>query len=130
MKDNEKDFEIDPRFLMAVERSTTALLGLSISLIVLGFVVEKFELFLHLLTYELKDKPINNLFKNIEFYKYLGMFIIGIGIATAFYSYYYYIKWVENLKNRTIETDKKIYLYLSVVVALIGLIMLLSMLSL
>ncbi|MGC9188933.1 MAG: YidH family protein, partial [Sulfurihydrogenibium sp.] len=117
MKDNEKDFEIDPRFLMAVERSTTALLGLSISLIVLGFVVEKFELFLHLLTYELKDKPINNLFKNIEFYKYLGMFIIGIGIATAFYSYYYYIKWVENLKNRTIETDKKIYLYLSVVVA-------------
>jgi len=41
---------------MAVERATTALLGTAVSLIVLGFVVEKFELFLQLISVELKDK--------------------------------------------------------------------------
>ena len=47
--------DIDPKGLMAVERASTALLGAVISLIVLGFVIEKFELFLHLITFELSD---------------------------------------------------------------------------
>ncbi len=37
--------KIDPKDLMAVERATTALIGTAISLIILGFIVEKFELF-------------------------------------------------------------------------------------
>jgi len=48
--------KIDPKDLMAVERTTTALLGTAISLIVLGFIIEKFELFLHLISVEIKDK--------------------------------------------------------------------------
>ncbi len=41
--------QIDPKDLMAVERAATALIGTAISLIILGFIVEKFELFLHII---------------------------------------------------------------------------------
>jgi len=48
--ENDSKNKIDPKDLMAVERATTALIGTAVSLIVLGFVVEKFELFLHLIS--------------------------------------------------------------------------------
>jgi len=55
MKNNSK-IQIDPKNLMAIEHATTALIGTSISLIILGFVFEKFELFLHLIIIEFKEK--------------------------------------------------------------------------
>jgi len=47
---------IDPKDLKAVERATTGLYGVAISLIVLGFIVEKFELFLNVVAIELQNK--------------------------------------------------------------------------
>ncbi len=126
MNDNPK---IDPRNLMAVERATISLIGTSVSLIAFGFVIEKFDLFLYLVSTELKSKhmQLSAKFLNVEFYNYLGIFIIIAGIIMALYTYRYYTKWIEHLKEGKIDTDKKIYLFLSVFVAIIGIIVLISM---
>ncbi len=120
--------KIDPKDLMAVERSTTALIGTSISLIVLGFVVEKFELFLHLIAaqFERLGKHLPQL-QHIWFYNALGILIVAAGIVLALFTYRYYIRWIEHLKNGKIDTDKPIYFYLSLFVAFVGLILMVSM---
>ncbi len=125
--DNNK--KIDPRNLMAVERATVSLIGVSISLIAFGFVIEKFDLFLYLVSTELKSRHIQMpaKFINLEFYNYLGMAIVISGILIALYTYRYYTKWIEYLKQGKIDTDKKIYLFLSVFVAIVGFIVLVSM---
>ncbi len=129
MNDNPK---IDPRNLMAVERATISLIGTSVSLIAFGFVIEKFDLFLYLVLTELKSKHIqlSTKFINIQFYNYLGIFIVIAGILMALYTYRYYTKWIEHLKKGTMDTDKKIYFFLSAFVAIIGIIVLISMIIL
>ena len=84
----EKKQKIDPRNLMAVERATTSLIGTSISLIALGFVIEKFELFLYLVSAQLKSKHIESSIKftNMQFYNYLGIAIVIVGIFLALYT--------------------------------------------
>jgi len=123
---------IDPKDLMAVERATTALLGTAISLIVLGFVVEKFELFLHLISVELKGKNTTSIPQLVHagYYNYLGIFIVGAGIILALYTYRYYTRWVRHLEEGIIDTDRKIYLTLAVFVATIGALLLASMIVL
>jgi len=123
---------IDPKDLMAVERATTALIGTAISLIILGFVVEKFELFLHLMTVELKGKVEHTLpqLAHADFYNYIGITIVSAGIILALYTYRYYTKWIEHLENGEIDTDKNIYFALSLFVAFIGVLLLGSMLIL
>jgi uncharacterized membrane protein YidH (DUF202 family) len=101
---------IDPRFLMAVERSTITLIGLSISMIVFGFVVEKFELFLYVISYENKLSP--EISKKYGLYRYLGVVIILIGMLVAIYSHFYHKSWIKNLEKGSIETDKRIFLYI------------------
>lgn len=120
--------KIDPKDLMAVERATTALIGTSISLIILGFVVEKFELFLTLIAVELgeKAKMVSQL-GHIAFYNYLGIVIVLAGILLALYTYRYYIRWIEHLQKGKMDTDKQIYFWLSLFVALIGAVLLVSM---
>jgi len=122
---------IDPKDLMAVERSATGLIGLSISFIVLGFIVEKFQLFLLLMSDEIKAKAVNAnpQFQNIEFYSYLGIVITIAGMLLALYTYYYYKKWIILLQHGEYDTDKNIYRILSFFVAAIGLILVFSMLA-
>ena len=118
---------IDPKNLMAVERATTALIGTAISLIILGFVVEKFELFLHLISNELNNKQeLSSLpqLQHPEYYNYLGMMIVSAGIILSLYTYRYYTRWIRHLKEGKIDTDKNIYFILSVFVALIGALLL------
>ena len=124
-----KKLPIDPKDLMAVERTTTALIGTAISLIVLGFVVEKFELFLHLIAIELKGKGGSALpqLVHARYYNYLGMLIVGAGIVLALYTYRYYTCWIRHLEAGVLDTDRKIYLVLSVFVAMIGLLLFASM---
>ncbi len=123
---------IDPKDLMAVERSTTALLGMAVSLIILGFVVEKFELFLHLISVELKDKTKINIpqLVHVDFYNYVGIVIVGAGIILALFTYRYYTKWIIHLQKGEIGTDKSIYFLLSIFIALIGGLLLASMIFL
>ncbi len=121
---------IDPKDLMAVERATTALIGTAISLIVLGFVVEKFELFLDLIATELKGKESTELpgqVMHAAFYNYLGIAIVAAGIILSLYTYRYYTRWVRHLEEGRLDTDKNIYLMLAVFIALIGAILLASM---
>jgi len=122
--------KIDPKDLMAVERSTTALLGTAISLIVLGFIVEKFELFLHLMSAEIKDNASVKIpqLSHITFYTYLGIAIVSIGVLLALYTYRYYTNWIHHLENDEIDTDKNIYFSLALFVAGIGLVLIVSML--
>ena len=128
MKD--KNNNIDPKNLMAVERATTALIGTAISLIILGFVVEKFELFLDLISMQLKGKHGISMpqLQNTDFYNYLGITIVSVGIILALYTYRYYTLWIKHLQKGEIDTDKRIYFLLSVFVALIGVVMLVGML--
>ena len=122
--------KIDPKDLMAVERSVTGLIGTAISLIVLGFVVEKFELFLRLVAGS-AIKHSNLLeFVHTSFYKYLGIGIILGGIILTIYSYFYYIKWIKHLERGEIDTDKSVFLYLSLFISFIGVILITSMLIL
>ncbi|WP_297454331.1 DUF202 domain-containing protein [Persephonella sp.] len=125
----EKKPKIDPKDLMAVERATTALFSTSISLIVLGFVVEKFELFLHLVSIEVKNnfkvKLIHESYLN--FYAYLGIVIILAGVFLAIYTYFYYTRWISNLEKGQIEKDKQIYLALSIFISIIGILLILTM---
>lgn len=127
-----KKNKIDPKNLMAVERATVSLIGTSISLIAFGFVIEKFDLFLYLVSKELQLKH-SNIFKkfiDIQLYNYLGMIIVLAGIFTALYTYHYYTKWIKYLEEDKIDTDKKIYFFLSVFVSIIGIIVFISMLML
>ena len=130
MKNKDENNNIDPKDLMAVERATTALIGTAISLIVLGFVVEKFELFLDLISMQLKGKQNISVpqLQNTDFYNYLGIAIVSAGIILALYTYRYYTLWIKHLQEGKIDTDKNIYFLLSIFVALIGVIMLAGML--
>ncbi len=128
MKNNSKT-PIDPKDLMAVERATTSLIGTAISLIILGFVVEKFELFLHLIEIELKGKAGSSLpqLAHAYFYNYIGIAIVSAGIILALYTYRYYTKWIQHLQKGQLDTDKNIYFILSMFVAFIGGLLLASM---
>jgi len=130
MKDKDENNNIDPKNLMAVERATTALIGTAISLIVLGFVVEKFELFLDLISMQLKGKQGLSVpqLQNTDFYNYLGIAIVSAGIILALYTYRYYTLWIKHLQEGKIDTDKNIYFLLSIFVAFIGVVMLAGML--
>ncbi len=124
-----KQPDIDPKDLMAVERATTALLGTSISLIVLGFVIEKFELFLHLLVLQLNKKSTQvPQLQHVSFYRYLSLTVVFAGILLALFTYRYYTLWIDHLKKKKIVTDKNIFFVLSVFIALIGVFLMLSML--
>ena len=127
-----EESEIDPKNLMAIERATTALIGTSISLIILGFVIEKFELFLNLINVKTPIQKTAVVQQNlpISFYNTMGMVIVGAGIILALYTYRYYTNWIKHLENNTIDTDKQIYFVLSVFVALIGVALFVSMLLL
>ncbi len=123
--------EIDPKDLMAVERSTTALIGTAISLIVLGFVVEKFDLFLHLIAAQSEKlgKKIPQL-QHVWFYNIFGIVIVSAGILLAIFTYRYYVRWIEHLQRGEIDTDKPIYFYLSLFVAFVGIVLIASMILL
>ena len=123
---------IDPKNLMAVERATASLIGISISLIAFGFVIEKFDLFLYLVSNELKLKHIQIPKKliSLQFYNYLGIVIIMAGILTALYTYRYYTKWIEYLQEGKIDTDKRVYFYLSLFISILGILILISMITL
>ncbi len=124
--------KIDPKNLMAVERATTSLIGTSISLIVLGFVVEKFELFLNIISLELEGRADHKMpqLEHIDFYNYMGIAIVGAGIVLALFTYRYYTRWIEHLERGELDTDKKIYFLLSLFVALVGFLLLASMVML
>ncbi len=119
---------IDPKDLMALERAAMAMIGLAISFIILGFIVEKFQLFLLLISEETKHIKAIPQLQNIDFYSYLGIIITLCGVLLALYTYYYYQKWIKLLQSGVYDTDKKIYLALSLIVGAIGLVLIMSML--
>jgi uncharacterized membrane protein YidH (DUF202 family) len=122
--------KIDPKNLMALERAVAALIGISISFIALGFIIEKFELFLHLVAVELgfhHKSIIIKAVQNASFYKWMGISIIGAGAILSVYTYFYYTRWIELLKKGEIETDKKIFFILTIFVTIIALVLILSM---
>ncbi len=125
-KNNNK---IDPKDLMAVERTSTGLIGTSISLIIFGFVVEKFELFLHIIEAELKNKPHSKLpeLSHVNFYNYLGIAIVIAGVLLAAYTYIYYSNWIKYLQKGEIKTDKNVFFLLSVFLAIVGIVLIVSM---
>ena len=116
---------------MAVERATTALIGTAISLIILGFVVEKFELFLYAISAELSSDSahVKALLEHLQLYHYLGIGIVVAGILLSLYTYRYYTVWIKHLENAEIDTDKHIYLILAFFIAFVGMILLLTMIS-
>ncbi len=131
-KDDETKNNIEPKDLMAVERATTSLLGTAISLIILGFIIEKFELFLHLIAAQIKDKPHESIpqLSHISFYNYLGIAIVAFGVMLALYTYRYYTNWIRHLERGEIETDKNIYFFLALFIAGIGAVLIASMIIL
>ncbi|WP_456404440.1 YidH family protein [Hydrogenimonas sp.] len=122
--------KIDPKNLMALERAAAALIGVAISFIVLGFVVEKFELFLKIVAVELGDRnaTMPSVVQNSAFYNWLGISIVAAGIVLAIFTYFYYTRWIELLKKGRIESDKRVFLFLSLFVTAVGIALLLSML--
>ncbi len=119
--------KIDPKDLMAVERAATGFIGTAISLIVLGFVVEKFELFLRLAALSSVGHPELIKLTHALFYKFLGIGIIFVGIVLALYTYFYYNKWIKHLEAGEIDSDKSVFFWLSLFITFIGIILIISM---
>ena len=122
--------DIDPKDLMAVERATTGLIGTAISFIILGFIVEKFELFLKIISVEMSKEGRTHVLPHlthIVFYKYLGISIIIGGILLAVFTYRYYLNWIDHLQRKEIDTDKNIYYYISLFVVVVGILLVGSM---
>lgn len=120
---NREETAVDPVVLMAVERTTMAILSFSVSLIILGFVVEKFQLFIDIMGAEMTEKQRLSFpeLLNANEYYYLGMGIVVGGIILAFYAGIYYGKWIRLLSNQKIDLDTKVYRNISWFIVLIGL---------
>ena len=121
--------KIDPKDLMAVERAVAALFGIAISFIALGFIIEKFELFIHLLASQgLKDIVGVSVVEHKGLYKWIGVVVVLAGALLAVYSYFYFKRWVTLLQNGEVETDKRFFLVIALFIVTISLILALSML--
>lgn len=116
---------------MAVKRATISLIRTAISLIVLGFVVEKFELF----KYHCSGACRKGQRKSPAVCTHLLLQLpwnlhSRVGIILALFTYRYYIRWIEHLEHGELDTDKKIYFLLSLFVGVIGFLFLASMVML
>ncbi len=130
MKYTNKKTIIQPKDLLAVQRVAIRLLNTSISLIFLGFIVEKLEFFLYIFRmYSQKAHHLLHLkITHTDFYNYLGIAIIIFGVFLSAYSYLYYISWIRHLNAQNADREKNIYFLISLFIAFIGAILIISML--
>ncbi|RUM49016.1 MAG: hypothetical protein DSY47_04375 [Hydrogenothermus sp.] len=122
--------KIDPKNLWALNRSILALIRTSISLIVLGFVVEKFDLFLKEISLHISNTVPQTINKSEELYHYLGLFITFVGIGLGFYTILYYKKQLYLLKEGKVKDDEYLFYVISFLVSIFGIVMFLGMLFL
>jgi len=67
---------------------------------------------------------------HISFYNYMGIAIVMVGIILSLYTYRYYTRWIMHLEKGEIDTDKNIYFLLSIFIAIVGAVLVVSMLVL
>jgi len=130
VKDTKKKIIIQPKDLLAVQRVAIRLINTSISLIFLGFIVEKLEFFLYI--FKMYSQKARHLLHpkiiHTDFYNYLGIAIIIFGVFLSAYSYLYYISWIRHLNAQNADREKNIYFLISLFIAFIGAILIISML--
>jgi len=122
--------KIDPKNLWALNRSVLALIRTSISMIVLGFVVEKFDLFLKEASLRLLKTIPQTINRSGELYHYLGLFITFAGIGLCLYTILYYKKQLYLLKEGKAKDDEYLFYAISFLVSIFGIVMFLGMLFL
>jgi len=129
MKDVDKKIIIQPKDLLAVQKVAIRLINTSISLIFLGFIVEKLEFFLYI--FKIYSQKTHHLLHpkmmHSNFYNYLGVAIIIFGVLLSAYSYWYYISWIRHLNAQNADREKNIYFLISLFITFIGAILIISM---
>ncbi len=125
----DKKTTIEPKDLLAVQRVVIRLINTSISIIFLGFVIEKLEFFLYIFKLHFQNGHFSTHPKLLHFgyYNYLGISIVIAGILLSVFSYRYYISWIKHLNTQKMDREKNVYLLISFFIVFIGIIMIVSM---
>ena len=89
----------DPRVLYAAERTALAWTRTSITLIGLGFAVERFELFLHVMT----QRPFTFEYRSFSFL--IGIGLVMLGAITAIASGRQFSRTIASLGAREVPLD-------------------------
>ncbi|WP_163329019.1 YidH family protein [Desulfurobacterium thermolithotrophum] len=122
--------KIDPKNLWALNRSVLALIRTSISMIVLGFVVEKFDFFLKEMSLHLLKNTPETIYESKTLYHYLGLFTTFAGIILCIYTIFYYKKQLRLLKESKAKDDEHLFYAISLFITTFGIVILLGMLFL
>jgi len=122
--------QLDPKDLWALNRTILALVRTSISLIVLGFVVEKFDFFLKETLLHSSHKRLYLLWQSETFYHYLGLLTTFIGIILGIYTAFYYKKQLLLLKKGIVYDNESLFYAISFFVSGFGVLIFLGMIFL
>ncbi|MFK5882266.1 MAG: DUF202 domain-containing protein [Sulfurospirillum sp.] len=122
--------KLDPKDLWALNRSILALARTSISIIVLGFVIEKFDFFLKEISLKLLKISPDKFVQSESLYHYLGLFTTFIGIVLGIYTIFYYKKQLLLLKENKTQDNEHLFYTICFLVAVFGVIIFFGMLFL
>lgn len=114
------------REILANERTFLAWIRTSIALMGFGFVIVKFSLFIQQLALLLGPENL----PAQEYSGVVGIVMISIGVLIVLFAFLQYKKYEKQLSNSSLYSSSKLYLFITFMLILGGIVLLIYMLSL
>ncbi len=115
---------VDPRIYMAAERTFLAWVRTSIALMIFGFVVDKFEIFLN----ELQSKIHLNFSADISSLKWIGITIMVMSLLALSLGTLNFYKTVKDVDGGSYRTHTGLYIMVGIIIFAINFILLFDVL--
>ncbi|WP_067620242.1 YidH family protein [Dissulfuribacter thermophilus] len=112
--------DINPRDLWALNRTILALCRTSISMIVLGFVIKKFDFFLEEISSNLLKISSKDIYQSEALYHYMGLSTTLAGIVLCIYTIFYYKRQLKLLKEGKAHDDEYLFYAISLFIMVLG----------